>query len=97
MKVRTKHAALFCGLTLPIVSAGAAAQMLEEVVVTAQKRAEGLQDVPISIAVLGGDVIEGIGMVSMEELTPYLPSVHVGQSGGQNQIIFIGQGAGSIG
>ena len=38
--------------TLPPLTAQA--QQLEEVVVTAQKRSESLQDVAISIAVVGG-------------------------------------------
>ena len=71
------------------------AQALEEVLVTAQKRVEGMQDVPISIAVASGEMIENAGITNLEELTPYLPAIHVGQSGGQNQIFIRGIGSGN--
>jgi outer membrane receptor protein involved in Fe transport len=38
-------------------SSGKTRQVLEEVVVTAQKRSENLTDVPLSVSVLGGDEI----------------------------------------
>jgi hypothetical protein len=40
----------------------AAAQQLEEVIVTATKRAESLQDVPIPILAMGGDAIQKQGI-----------------------------------
>jgi outer membrane receptor protein involved in Fe transport len=46
---------------------GAAAQglVLEEVIVTAQKRTESLQDVPISVAAMSGEKIDDIGITSL--------------------------------
>ena len=41
---------------------------LEEVVVTAQKKAQGLSEVPISIQVLSGDKIDTLGITSLEDL-----------------------------
>ena len=48
------------GLALAIatISSGAYAAQLEEVIVTAQKRAESLQDVPISMTALSGEKID---------------------------------------
>ena len=73
----------------------ASAQMLEEVIVTATKRAEGMQDVPIAISVISGDRIEQQGVKNLEELSLYLPSVHIGQSGGANQVFIRGIGSGN--
>jgi iron complex outermembrane recepter protein len=73
----------------------ASAQMLEEVIVTATKRAEGMQDVPIAISVVSGDRIEQQGVTNLEELSLFLPSVHIGQSGGANQIFIRGIGSGN--
>ena len=42
---------------------------LEEVVVTAQKKEQGLSEVPISIQVLSGDKIEDLGITSLETLS----------------------------
>ena len=41
--------------------------MLEEVVVTAQKRAQNVQDVPIAITAFGGQRLEELGVVDERE------------------------------
>src|SRR6202050_2166219 len=48
---------------------------LEEVVVTAQKRTENLQDVPISIQVLGTAKLEELHVTDFDDYVKYLPSV----------------------
>jgi iron complex outermembrane receptor protein len=48
---------------------------LEEVVVTAQKRTENLQDVPISVTALGTEKLEQLGVQSFDDYVKYLPSV----------------------
>ena len=67
-KFSASLAALFGGL-LQVVWApvalgqgGQPAAVIEEVVVTAQRRAESLQEVPISITVIGNQQIERSGM-----------------------------------
>ena len=54
---RNKLYQFVAAVCLPI-SLTAQAQ-LEEVIVTAQKRAESLQDVPISISAVSGETIQG--------------------------------------
>ena len=48
---------------------------IEEIIVTAQKVAEDVQDVPIAITALTGDRLEQTGTVSLEGLTQLVPSV----------------------
>jgi len=48
---------------------------IEEVVVTAQKRAENLQDVPISIQTLGNESISELGIQNFQDYAKMLPSV----------------------
>jgi outer membrane receptor protein involved in Fe transport len=48
---------------------------IEEVVVTAQKRAENLQDVPISIQSLGNETISELGIQNFQDYAKMLPSV----------------------
>lgn len=48
---------------------------VEEVIVTAQKRSERLQDVPISIAVLGGDVVENASVTKVNDIGELVPNV----------------------
>jgi len=51
------------------------------VVVTAQKRAENLQDVPLSITAIGSEKLEQLGVQNFDDYVKYLPSVAY-QSGG---------------
>jgi len=72
---------------LLVLSVNAAAQersagMLEEVVVTAQKRTESLTDVPISIAVMGSEAIMKTGVRQMREVAEFIPNMSI--SGGND-------------
>lgn len=69
-------------------------QALEEVVVTATKRVEGLQDVPIAISVMSGDAIEQRGLTSLEDLTVFMPNIHVAEGGAGTQLFIRGIGSG---
>ena len=48
------------------VSMTVAGQALEEVVVTAQKRVESLQDVPISVTAISGEQIQDASIRSLQ-------------------------------
>jgi outer membrane receptor protein involved in Fe transport len=56
---------------------------LEEVVVTAQKRTESLQDVPLSIQAIGTKQLEELHVASFADYAKFLPSLSY-QSGGQS-------------
>ena len=58
-------------------SPGLYAQGLEEVVVTAQKRAQNLQDVPISIETLSTQKIAELGIQDFNDYARMLPSISV--------------------
>ena len=68
---------------------------LEEVVVTAQKREERLQDVPISISVLGGDQLDRSPVSGVTEALNLVPGIvaEKGAQGGGTQISMRGVGA----
>jgi len=51
------------------------AQVLEEVVVTAQKREQNIQDVGISITAFSGDQIAALGMTNSTEITQQVPGL----------------------
>jgi len=53
------------------------AQTLEEVIVTAQKRAESLQDVPISVSAMSGEKMADAGIQSFTDMNNYVPSFSV--------------------
>ena len=69
--------------------------MLEEVVVTAQKRTESLQDVPISVAAMSGEKINDQGITNLEELTLYIPNVNINQGQAQPNLYIRGIGSGT--
>ena len=72
--------ALICAIGAPLN-----AQVLEEIIVTAQKREQNLQDVPLSIlAILGADIEAG-GFENMEGLATFVPNLFMSDSlTGQN-------------
>lgn len=56
---------------------GLSAQVLEEIVVSAQKREENLQEIPISVSALTGDQIDALGMKDFTEITQQIPSLQL--------------------
>lgn len=50
---------------------------LEEIVVTASRRSESLQDVAINIAAVSGDQIEDLRLVGINEVSRYVPGLTV--------------------
>jgi iron complex outermembrane recepter protein len=69
-------------LSASIIAANSvSAAQLEEIVVTAQKRTESSQDVPISISAFSGNTIESLGIADTEELALVAPGLNITQSG----------------
>ncbi len=67
---------LFSSFTLPTLAADNAAS-LEEVVVTAQRREQGVQEVPIAITALTGSFLTDRQVFDTESLSQYTPSLHI--------------------
>src|ERR1700692_346446 len=68
-----------------------AAASLEEVVVTAQKRTESLQNVPLSITALGTQQLENLHVQNFDDYIQYLPSVAIKTTGpGQGKVYMRG-------
>ncbi len=54
-------------------------RVIEEIVVTAQKTEQSLQDVPISVSAIGGDQIRDAAVTEPQELFQYTPNVKFSQ------------------
>ncbi len=68
------------GAVSPVTYQAPAAQTypsLEEVVVTAQKRTERLQDVPVSVTAVSGESLEAVHATSLADYAAYIPSLQV--------------------
>lgn len=90
--------ALFSGgsIMVPsIVEAQEGGFVLEEIIVTAQKRAQSLQDVPISVATISGEKINNLGIQGLEELSIYTPNVTINQGMASPNMFIRGIGSGT--
>src|SRR5260370_14671121 len=69
---------------------------LEEVVVTAQKRSEDLQKVPISLQVLGNERLQELQLHDFDDTAKFLPSLSYKSIGpGQAELFFRGISSGA--
>ena len=97
---KTKVALLASTLILPsqVAFAQDDSPALEEIVVTAQKRSENLQDVPVSVQVLGNTQLENLNVNGFSDYVKYLPTVSFTQARpGQAQVYMRGVVSGSNG
>lgn len=67
--------AILLAVGVSAISAHAGDRVLEEVIVTAQKRAQSLQEVPMSVSALGGDMAAEAAIVDTQDLVQYTPNV----------------------
>ncbi|GAB5449824.1 MAG: TonB-dependent receptor [Halioglobus sp.] len=63
------------------------APMLEEVIVTAERREQSLQDVPISIAAFSEDTLEKMGVYDIKGLASKVPNVVVNEFTGSSTTV----------
>ncbi len=67
------------------------AQMLEEVLVTATKRSESMQDIPVAIQAMTGDTMSELGVATFDEYVQFLPNVTMqGRGPGRSEIYIRG-------
>ena len=75
LKTWTISSAAIYGMLAVGLPASAAEPAIEEVVVTAQKRTESAQDVPLAISVVTGAILEQIDALGIADLSAVIPSV----------------------
>lgn len=69
-------------------------EQLEQIIVTAQKREQPLQDVPIAVAAISGEKIADLAIPNLQALSAYLPSVTINQAVIDNNLFIRGIGSG---
>ena len=82
-------------LAIAATSGAAVTAELEEIIVTAQKRAESLQDVPMSVSALSGAKVEEAGLHSYGELAQYVPNLIIRENAVNTTIEMRGIGVGA--
>jgi iron complex outermembrane receptor protein len=93
-----KAVAVACAALMPwaaVAQSGNDAR-LDEIVVTAQKREQKLQDVPIAVSVVSGALAESTGGFNVEGLRALVPSLNIRKTNTSlNQSVFL-RGVGTI-
>jgi iron complex outermembrane receptor protein len=74
-------------------SVGEEALTLEEVVITAQKREQTLQEVPVSVTAFSGDYLDKRGVVDVRDLTAETPGFSMGSSDTESALFIRGIGS----
>jgi iron complex outermembrane recepter protein len=62
---------------------------VNDIVVTAQRRSERVQDIPVAISAFGGEEIARSGMNSLENIAPRVPSFYFGSFGAARPQLYI--------
>ena len=103
----TGRVALACALAGSVTFTAQAQQRdnssvatLEEIIVTATKRAERLQDVPVSVKALDAATLEQINADGLEDIARMVPSLsmtNLSRGGNQVQIRGLGSNVASVG
>src|SRR3984957_11992685 len=76
--------------------ANSASDQIQEITVTAQRRSENVQNVPISIQALTGETLQQLNIQTFDDYIKYLPNVTTASNGpGQNEVFMRGLSAGS--
>lgn len=85
---------LVLAIGLAMVSQISYAQKLEEVIVTAQKREQNLQEVSISISAFSGEAISELGINNLEQLTEHISGAELFDDRGSGQPTWVIRGVG---
>ena len=87
MKIKLSQMGVALAAALPLYSQ-AADFAIEEVMVTAQKRTESMQDVPISVSALSSSDLEGLKLRGTEEIVSQVPNLQASGVAGDGMPIF---------
>lgn len=79
------------------VSTGTSSDGVEEIIVTAQKRRENLQDVPVAIAAVSAERLQQAGITNAADIGALTPNLALTQTAGTLQPHIRGVGTGSSG
>jgi iron complex outermembrane recepter protein len=70
------------GAQVSMAQEGGAQGVIEEIMVTATRRAQNLQEVPVSIVAITGENLEMQGLDSLEDVGNYIPNINIQGGGG---------------
>jgi iron complex outermembrane receptor protein len=71
------------------MAAGPVHAQLEEITVTAQKRVESAQDVPLAVSTVGEELLADVKVTTITEILPYVPGLTGHTAGGTDPVFAI--------
>ena len=71
-----------------------AQEALEEVTVTATRRAESIQDVPVSVVAMSTDTMNDLGVINVADISAYVPNMEFVSNGVRSNFYMRGIGSG---
>ncbi len=84
------------GARILAATAAGGSDALEEITVTAQRRTQSIQDVPISMQAFTGQALQQLNVETFDDYIKYLPNVTSANNGpGQSEVFMRGLSAGS--
>ena len=96
--MKIKNQAYLAAGSVLLVLASQSNAALEEVVVTATKRAETIQDVPVSVTAVSADMMAKVGIGDMEDLSAVVPNFEINMAAGRRiMATHLSNGAGARG
>ena len=93
MRLLLGAALISAGGAASAVFAADASDELETIIVTAQKRAENVQDVPISMTVLSADKLNSLQLTTIQDIQSFVPNLLVQSATVPNQYFIRGFGS----
>ncbi len=94
MAIHQSTRVLLVCAALATSGAAVAQAVLDEVIVTATKRAESIQDVPVSVSAVDADTMDKMGITDMEDLSLAVPNFEINSSGVIPNLYIRGLGGG---
>jgi len=95
--LRLSLAALTGGCMMVAANVTAQENVLEEIIVTAEKREATIQDTALAITAVSGDLLESGGLDEIEDLSLDVPSLVFSRAGGEAQLYIRGVGTNLFG
>jgi len=104
--MRSNLTALIGGASVAVLAASAATAaiaaaapgagaVLDEVVVTAQKREQSLKDVPAAVTAISQDTLLARGATTISDISTYVPGLNVGSGTGGTTLVIRGINTGA--
>lgn len=82
---------------LQLLSSFAQAQVIEEILVTAQKRAQSIQEVPISMQAMSGEFLHQSQVIDLRDLQTFVPSLRISTTSNPRNAVISLRGVGTSG